>query len=600
MRFYFAWVDPDETVYGAEHAVVNEQILSIDMTCAEGEFASLRIEIKNTYGIGLLSPTRKKWAWLSVDLDDATGGAVPLFFGRVVGVPSDLQGDIIIVELIGRPLDWDAQRRGLGETLKVLPFYDPVWLNDEARQDPDSVLEGYPALWHVDPVTHLVTISDILAGDTVVDVGEGFIRDSLAMRYGPVPGRRVAVRGTVQWDQQAAGTVDLTAALITAFRTLGGTSYANLISSFTGQGLSEDWPKPETRIGSGWFVGESAVERVDGRVTAAGDQEVVQTANGRIVSFPLWILRPTFKVNYEASRARSETVTFTLEADVQPMLTEPGDDEVLSLAVESAEVDQPIDAGAALPIGDISRNSYFQTTRGWRSIEHLIARARALLLARSRAVQVTVAVPFATALAFSCRKSMRLNDARLPCGEVVGKIVSYSLRMDGDSGECIGEVTIGCAVGEGNTVTDEAGDPLYVQLGYVNDGYQAYENRVVMPVAGEVAYTPPEGILVQDDGVDFNDMRAATVLEPILGTGSEIDEPAIDVLFGETAQRAIIAEGGGDMAAVTEALNAGYTTVRVNLKPLNRGPFEQEYAITVTNLMVPKMIDLACDGDTGT
>ena len=57
-----------------------------------------------------------------------------------------------------------------------------------------------------------------------------------------------------------------------------------------------------------------------------------------------------------------------------------------SLTLQSADLGEPIDG--ELPIGDVRRRSYFPTERGLRSLEYLIALARAHLLMRSRAVEI--------------------------------------------------------------------------------------------------------------------------------------------------------------------------------------------------------------------
>lgn len=597
--FYFAWVNAADTIFLDGYAREDEKVLSIQITHTEGEFPSATVEVRNPR-VGLLAASRRQWAWLACDSGD-TPGVVPLFFGRIIGVPSDLQGDTVTLEFLARPSDWDAQRATLAAAMQVTPYWDPVWFDEAGRANPDSVLEGYPRLWHTDRVTHVVTASDVLTGEAgTLNVGGNFFRDSLHVQYGTVPGRVIAVTGTVQWDQEAFGSVNLTTALLAAFRTIGGSSKARMATSFTGEGLMNSWPKKGDNIGAGWEVGLSNVVRVDGSLSAAGDQQVVQTSNGRIVSFPLWALAPLFYADYNVTRSRSETVTFTLATDCQALLTDPGSDDQLTLSTQSAEINLPIDPGGLMPIGDLSRRTYFQTPRGWDSIANLICQARAQLLLRSRAVYLTLDIPWEVGIGLSCRHNVFVQDARLPLGQAAGKVTNYVLSMNGDSGVRVCTVTVGCTIGHGNTVTDAAGDPLYVATGYVNDGYQSYTDRIVMPIAGEVTFTPPEGIPINDDGVNFNDMRAATVLVPIVGTDTEPDEPGIDIIFGEGPQRAILRRGGGDMAAVTNALNTAFTSVRVNLVPLTRGPFDQTYAVTVSELMCPQTIDLESGDGTGT
>lgn len=102
--------------------------------------------------IGLLAPARRTWAWLS-------HGGAPLFFGRLVGVPSNINLNAVTLDFIGRPVDYAAQKAALAASLRVLPYYDPVFITPDAQTDPDTVLEARLAMWHIDRTTLAVTTS---------------------------------------------------------------------------------------------------------------------------------------------------------------------------------------------------------------------------------------------------------------------------------------------------------------------------------------------------------------------------------------------------------------------------------------------------------
>ena len=592
--FYFAWALSTDNVFGVAHHVEDEKVFALEVMHAEGEFPALTVDIVNPR-IGLLNVTRKQWAWLSWDTG-TSAGIVPLFFGRLVGIPENLTDEIVRLSFVARPVDWAAQRATLAAALRVSPYWDPIWYNEEARADPDSALEARPALWHTDRLTHEVTISDIIAGeDGVTNLAGMFDRSSLRVGYERVPGRKIEVVGEVNWDQHGAGEVDISAAINKAFAD-AGTTNPFFITSFTGEGLMRDWPKEGSHIGTGWeFARDTVIERVDGLVNEQGYQTVI-SGNNRTTQFPIWTLKQRTILAYDAKRQYREIITFTIEADVQAVLTDPGDDEVLQLNLSSSELNNPVDPGSVyspegtLPIGDERRRSYFQTDRGLQSIEHLIARARAQLLMRARAVDVSATILWEDAINLSCRQNVQLEDARLPGGEATGKVKQYGFSMDGSSGERSGSIVIGCTVGQGNTVVDLPGDPDYVEDDYVEDGYQTRTDRVVMPIAGEVIYTPPEGVEPNDDGVDFTRMSPDRVIIP--GENSEGVFPGLQVVFGQTAQSAVIAAGGADAAAVIAALRDAFTSVRLNLVPLTRGPFETTFTLDVSGLMVPKTIDL--------
>src|ERR1043165_7004837 len=120
-------------MFGPQHLVEDEKVLSIAIEHSEGDFPSLSIVIKNPR-IGLLAPARKTWAWLS-------HGGTPLFFGRLVGVPPNINRKAVTVDFIGRRADYAAQKATLAASLRVLPYYDPVFITPDAQSDPDTVLE---------------------------------------------------------------------------------------------------------------------------------------------------------------------------------------------------------------------------------------------------------------------------------------------------------------------------------------------------------------------------------------------------------------------------------------------------------------------------
>ena len=102
---------------------------------------------------------------------------------------------------------------------------------------------------------------------------------------------------------------------------------------------------------------------------------------------------------------------------------------------------------------------------------------------------------------------------------------------------------------------------------------------------GEVGYTeyddqgpPNDG--VADDGIDLLRMTAARVVL------------ALQVFDGESAQRTVLDEGFTSLPVAVERLNEAFTEVELSLVPLDTGPFEHTINVTVTDLAVPKTIDL--------
>ncbi|MER9937407.1 hypothetical protein [Mesorhizobium sp. M0088] len=582
--WFFAWVDETETTFGIAHQVVDEDIVSISLTHKEGAFASLDITMKNPR-VGLLAPGRKQWAWLSWhDEKNPTVGVLPVLFGRLVGVPQQIQGNAVTLNFLARPSGYDAQKRALAETMKVAPYWDPMFINADSRDDPDTVLEGYTHAWHIDRASLDVTASDILNGeDGLVDFGGDFIRESLTIDPGEPPLTAIKVSAEINWAQAATGTVDFTAQLLAAFAT-AGSGNGHSIQSLTGDGLMQDYPEKDDRIGGGWSFGDGSIVRTDGFVVPQEYHQIVIT-NGT-GQFPIWTMKPVFLADYDVSRNRQETVSFTLVADCQAILTDPEGQDVIEMKL-SGDADEPVDApntdfpDGALPISDVRARAYLTTTRGRRSIDFLICRARRIILERSRAVQISFSAPLTASLveALSCRMNARVADPRISGGEATGKIIGYAITAS--NGAPIASITIGCTVGKGNTVTTVPGDATYVEEGYVDDGYQAYVGRTVMPIAGEVTLSEDYLLIPpNDDGVDFFTMDPATLVEQIT------------IVNPLPTQQDVLGAFKPDLSAAIEALNQVFTEVDGDFKVLKGGPFITDYPLEVSALAVPKTIDL--------
>ena len=167
------------------------------------------------------------------------------------------------------------------------------------------------------------------------------------------------------------------------------------------------------------------------------------------------------------------------------------------------------------------------------------------------------------------RKNARLFDGRLPGGNAIGKIIRYSFSANGDSGELIGEVTIGCAIGYGGAVTEVAGDPTYVEEGYVEPGYQEYTGKLVVLGPGDVGYSPPGGP-PDDDGLDLlHGIRKADVVS------NEVTTNLYQAQKGIVAGAAAVGLNTQQVGDVIRArLGIVGTRVHFRLKPVEGGPFE--------------------------
>jgi len=640
---YFAWIDPTETVFGPEHQRWDESIFSFTLQQNEGDPASLTAVVRrprNVDGnpIGLLGPGRKIWCWFGLDC----GPDLIRFRGRLVGVPTSLFEDLVTLEFVARPLDVVAQKQALADSLRVLPFYDDVMIEPSRRSDPEVVLEGYSKIWHYDRETHILTVSDEITGeDGLVEFdgaseGGKVLWDGLGLTLTSGPLARVDVNAEFTWTQLAQGSVDLTRYLIDNWPESG----PNYITSYTFS--ADNWPKTGASIGDGWVAAEAtaispydlqtkstsdtgtitvifpdsswfgasntsittsfsettffqppdsityAEEAIDNVSWTAGTQDVefvsgksqnASLSRSYSQSASVLVLNQsivTLKAGYAANRQCTEKVTLSLFADVQPILTDPEDGEALRIDdIKSVNLSEPLNG--VIPIGDPARRSYIATDRGNKSLEHLIALARANLMKRARVVEIAFAPKLARMPEITLRKNGFLVEPRV--GEALGKVIGYSLALDGSDGRIDCQVRIGCAIGRGGSAVAAGGDPTYCTIDYAGADYQQFTNRIVL-FDSSVGYQPPNAD-PNDDGLNFlSTLRAEDIIEIPL----QVENPP-------SAQKAYITAvaGGKDVAA--ERLKEVETRATFKLKSMTR-EFASDYDIQVTDLNIPTGYDL--------
>lgn len=621
----------DPTVHNRE----DEQIVSIEIAQEEGGFATLSIELRNP-SIGLLALGRNLWCWLSWDQAwTPDGGAspdlVPLFNGRLVGVPRLQAGEVIQLQFLGRPDDFNGQKGALLADMSVLPYYDPIWL--ASNVNPDTVLETYSALWHVDRTSLVVTTSDILQGeDGIVTIGEDqAFYDAFALNYGSPPLTAVTVSGTVSWAQQGEGLLDITQTIIGAFAAAGSpykTTFpkirisnsggGGLISCLCGDGLKSDWPKPGTSIGGGWslttqndgtgiplcfiedalrptgwmqatnyvvkFAGQAPPPDTTGMTVDQSNIGVFTQPYGTYqASFPINIYKVRMTLEWRANRPRTETVTAVLTANVQRELSDSADSDREDIALTSEYVGQGVDPGGEVPIGSVSQRSYFQTDRGTASFEYLLLAARAKMRARARSVDISFAVDWPTALGITLRHSVTYLDRRLPGGTATGKVKSYKLTV-GEAG-MFGEFVIGCSIGNDDAATGATGTPSYVEDEYVDAGYQVIAGGQTMLLEDELAYETLDDFAVDDDGLDLTNMTVdRAVNECFVVNGLEVQLNKMATYQGK------VAPTDGDPLTAMRTLS---TNITLDLKPVTGGGFHTMFFPAVSQLWLPKTIDLA-------
>jgi len=281
-------------------------------------------------------------------------------------------------------------------------------------------------------------------------------------------------------------------------------------------------------------------------------------------------------------------------------LTDPEDGEALRIDdVRSVNLSDP-EQGTI--IGDPRRRSYIATERGNRSLEHLIALARAHLMKRARAVEITFAPKLSRMAEVTLRKNAFLNEPRV--GEALGKIIGYSIALDGSDGRVNCEVRIGCTIGRGGSAVTTAGTPTYCTIDYAGFDYQQFVDRVVLIDPGDtsVSYEPPQSA-PNDDGLELlSVLRVEDVLEQplVVEFGPVEQEDGLNAQLEPFRQAGLIADPPPDDSpqalaersdAFKEMLRQLETKATFKLKSMTR-EFSTDYEIEVSDVNIPTGIDL--------
>lgn len=628
--FYFAHAAEGETFNPVTHKVNDEEVLSFAFKHTEGDFAELDVEIRNPR-VGLLNVSRPRWAFLSYD--HPIDGMTCIFYGRIVGVPTNIFEEVVTVTYLARPEDYVDLKTALANSLKVAPFWDEIFVSPDRVDDPDATLEARAAMWHIDPVDHTVTISSILAGEdgTIEKQEDEFFADNMQLTLNQSPSNHVIVKGSVSWDQTLSSflgsPIDLMPFITPLFPSSipGLTVPANLISSFTFKGLQSSWPKPGARVDGGYIVRGGELEDVSflavpqieldwyfadpenpfdppvlpaplpvGSIvfqpkysgkwwsgeTAGFDTQV------EVVFAALGLGKGTLTLDYNVVRSYTENITINLRTSTQPIVTE--DQEPILVEINGNKVSDYLrkpDNTFAVPLSDVRLSKFFDTPRGKQAIKYLVAVARANLAIKSRAVEITFELPFNDGLEFSLRKNALIHNPRLPGGQAAGKIIAISHTLNGDEGAAITKITMACCIGNGESAyVATSGTPVWAEAAWADATWQQFEGKLELidPTIPDIAFTV-DTYEAQDDGINGTRIRARDIVKDV------------EVQNNSAEQRAALAPlipQIGDTQAINSVLQEFFTQISFQLHNLDAGPFESEVSITVEDFVIPKQIDL--------
>jgi hypothetical protein len=648
--FYFAWCGPGEA-FGAAHLREDEAVLSFDIAHTEGQIPTLDVEVKNPH-VGLLAPGRLQWAWFSWQAQ--SGAVTPLFYGRLVALPSNLLGEVVTLKFLARPVNYLAQKQAVAETLKVSPYYDPIWIAQDKLDDADTILETYTSSWHVDRFAQTVSASDITFGEDGTEefqLEESYY-DSVAISFSQAPQNQVIFDGTINWTQQETGVVAVPATSIHAVNAAQ---------------VAADWPATGDQLGNGVSVASSSISvGGGGSVTEDAPQSVsIQIKNfeakhsdGDLLSYNLSIsgyldgglfnvngasvsgypptgqagegyysaqyagirgvpasggnnVQGDLSLQYEMQRGRTETLKFVVASELQSIITVPEDEPFNPIKISMQGTDVTLQlAGQPPPLGYSGRSTFLPTDRGLQSMLYPMLIARAHLMMSARAVKVSFDCTFERALNLSCRKNALLHDPRLPGGRMIGKITDYHIKGIGDTGALIGTIQLESTIGTGDQIFVSEGNPTYVDDGYVSVGYQFYTNSDLTLPTDDLTIEIPASFNVDDGlvtpltysqlvtkfeihhGAQVSEITSSQPFVPNFST--ESDTSSTGTPSGDAAGQYQTIQDGQTAVwqAYEDAIRYNPTWLEINIAPVAGQTYHAEYDLGVAFLTVPKLVDL--------
>lgn len=587
-QIYFAAVDlPAASYDDAIHSVEDETLLRLKISQSEGEFATAEVEIENP-GEGLLSPTRKKRCFISIE--NPSGSPKLIFAGRLVGYPTDVTQETVTLQYVAQPDDWEVLQQALVDSLKVAPYYNELFVAPDKRNDPAEVLAGRTALLYWDRVDNTVAISDIVEDGTLYDRGQIPFFDSIQVDIGDPPVSQVQVNIETQWNQSAVGVVDAATAIKAEFSGPAG----NQINTLTPYSFEDAWNG--LSLPAGYSIRESrlsATANSFGLVQADLATSFVEvnasdfptasggTAGQRQLQVPRIFYEADLTLDAVYQQKRTETAEINITALTQEIALKSNEVKQVFLRIQNPTEE---DQGAIL---DPKKPSFFWdipgvtlTTDGREAIEHGLARGRAIVTKAARIVETTFEDDLRDVIDLTVNDTVRFEDSRFPGGFIRGKVVSYAFSVDVGRGYGA-EITIASMIGTGVDSVGTGGLDETEVLTTV------YNNEFGSPTMTSALFYTPQVPTINEP----IDTELMTTDDQYLIDSVTVDNPGDSQVTGFEAT-SLDAMPAGD-GRPDNYLNNNPTGVTINLKSMNPDKrIASTVVIDVEDYTLPKGTDL--------
>jgi hypothetical protein len=517
--------------------VVDLPTYDVTISEDEGEFPVLEIAFENQgVGIDTLVGGMPR-ILLSVDRLDAELKRVDtvLLFDGTLDDAGDVEmgGEDVTLRYEARRDDWQALRDAVLATIG-LPFADPC-AGD--LSDPVERLDAIPSLVCWSRTTRQPVLSSAIngGGGTHHDIGTRHAQGACRVRPNGKPLGRVDVVLSAEWTERRIAEFDVGEMIEDA---AGGD-----LSTLTPEELAKDWAKPGSDFSGGYVVSDADLELLDAPQGAVETVEFEQAAAAartfrpgatqpQVVRVRRRWLKPVLSLGATSETKRREEVRFSIYNAGQGAST---DSETIEIKLDRLQLDlsvpdwqpnihygqgaivrfagfvwrslEPHDATESLwvdrvdeddlgrriyrwelviadgsPLGTPMAPSFFNTPRGWQSIEHGIAAGSQRLAYSQRNYDIDVdPLDLVTLLSISTRDTIRVVAPGIIPGEgseAIGKVKSYKLHLS--ASEATLSVTLGVSSGSGTAGGTAAGGrrtvawgPNWSRVAYVAPVYAA-------------------------------------------------------------------------------------------------------------------------------
>jgi len=459
MTLFFAWTNTFENFNAEHHARHDLPIFSLKIAQTEGRAATASIQTKGPLNL-------HKGAILSKKL--ANGHYVCLFQGFLSHPPTKGNADELTLHFKAAPENLQEHLTTLLEEHKQTPFYDPLFIPEDADHNPEIIKLSRPVEFYIDRISHKVSLSPLLEGSTHYDVTSDCARDSVHLQRHKNFIDTVNLKLEAQWIQNAHGWVQ-------ADRALTHHLPLQKISSYTGSFLKRNWPKTGQKLGrTGYWVAFSDLKEESSQEDHQNARTLWVQERGFKTKMKLtkrwfktrlflgWALRQKRKESLKASltvnfddkdyiSGRETNLYLSLKKPLSKIALHPfwtpytfyTRDDTIQHHHKSYRCTETHQAGYTFDthienwelldewsdtLPHENTASFFLTDRGRGAFEHALDIARTTLLRQSRLIKVSLEVPLEKYphLTTNDTLSLTLNDQSIELHK--GKITHYTIQ----------------------------------------------------------------------------------------------------------------------------------------------------------------------------